>query len=56
MSELNINRRAFLAGTAVVAGGLVLGVFPAQRAAAMPNARAGSFSRTRGRRSLRRTK
>ena len=33
MSELNINRRAFLTGTAVVAGGLVLGVFPAQRAA-----------------------
>ena len=43
MSELNINRRRFLAGTAVVTGGLVLGVFPAQRAGAMPNARAGSF-------------
>ncbi len=43
MSELNINRRAFLTGTAVVAGGLVLGVFPAQRAGAMPNARLGSF-------------
>ncbi len=44
MSELNINRRRFLAGTAVVTGGLVLGVFPAQRAGAtIPNARAGSF-------------
>ena len=43
MSGFNINRRAFLTGTAVVAGGLVLGIAPAQRAGAMPNARAGSF-------------
>ncbi len=43
MSEFNINRRTFLTGTAVVAGGLVLGIVPAQRAGAMPNARAGSF-------------
>ncbi len=43
MSGININRRAFLTGTAVVAGGLVLGIAPAQRAGAMPNARAGSF-------------
>ena len=42
MSEFHLNRRAFLTGTAVVAGGLVLGI-PAQRAVAMPNARAGSF-------------
>ncbi len=43
MSGFNINRRAFLTGSAVVAGGLVLGIAPAQRVAAMPNARAGSF-------------
>jgi CO/xanthine dehydrogenase Mo-binding subunit len=43
VSELSINRRRFLAGTAVVTGGLVLGVYPAQRAGAMPNARPGSF-------------
>ena len=43
MSEFNINRRTFLTGTALVTGGLVLGVFPAQRAGAMPNARVGSF-------------
>ena len=43
MSEFHLNRRAFLTGTAVVAGGLVLGIGPAQRAVAMPNARAGSF-------------
>ena len=43
MSQFNVNRRRFLAGTAVVGGGLVLGVFPTQSVRAMPNARAGSF-------------
>jgi hypothetical protein len=40
MSEFNLNRRAFLTGTAVVAGGLVLGIGPAQGAVVLPNARA----------------
>src|SRR5262249_3297256 len=43
ISEFNLDRRGFLAGTALVAGGLVLGVFPEGCASAMPNAREGSF-------------
>ncbi len=43
MSQININRRRFLAGTAAVGGGLVLGVYATQPVAAMPNARTGSF-------------
>ena len=47
MSKLPINRRAFLAGSGIVAGGLVLGVFANSTArasvAAFPNARSGAF-------------
>jgi isoquinoline 1-oxidoreductase beta subunit len=43
MQEFNVNRRRFLAGTAAVTGGLVLGIYPSQRAAAMPNARSDAF-------------
>ena len=43
MTQININRRRFLAGTAAVTGGLVLGVYTTQPVRAMPNARAGSF-------------
>jgi isoquinoline 1-oxidoreductase beta subunit len=43
MTPLNINRRRFLAGTAAVTGGLVLGVYTTQPVRAMPNARPGSF-------------
>src|SRR5215813_1866503 len=43
MSGLNLDRRQFLAGTALVAGGLALGVFPEGCASAVPNARRGSF-------------
>ena len=43
MTPLNINRRRFLAGTAAVTGGLVLGVSTTQPVRAMPNARPGSF-------------
>ncbi len=43
MTQMNVNRRRFLAGTAAVTGGLVLGVYSTQPVRAMPNARAGSF-------------
>jgi CO/xanthine dehydrogenase Mo-binding subunit len=43
MSELLVNRRRFIAGSALAGGGLVLGVFPQHRAAATSTATTDDF-------------